>query len=323
MKMPSLLSAIVVVLILTSGCQKHYESTANNERTQSSSVASLADGLVVTPFGMMPQKSVHFIAQGYSLSLANGRLTKIETATEHIVEDYGTPGKLNFNLNAAADPANNYLPAASGWVAYSYWSNADTLIHPVTYFSTSWAVPSAPKQQSNQTLFLFNGMQNGTTSASYIIQPVLQWGASAAGGGKYWAIANWFVTGSGAYYSQLETVNTGTPLQGVIQLTSHSGARYNYNASFAGYPIGESLQINNLPQAWWCAETLETYGINNPYTQYPSDHYTAMQSIKMLQNSANAPLTWSTAKANAGAQQKAVVVSDGSPNGEVDLYFRK
>ncbi len=326
MKQFLLLTIIAAVLIFSPGCQKHYEdnNTASTLQ-QSGSLASLSDALVVTPFGLMPQKNVHSIEAGFSLSMIEGHLNKIENATGKIIEDYGVVKTLDDNLNAAKKAMNNDLaPAtASGWVAYSYWSNTDTTAHPVTYFSTTWTVPSAPTRQNNQTLFLFNAMQNGTTAASYIIQPVLQWGSSAAGGGKYWAIANWFVSGSQAYYSALQTVSTGTVLQGVLQQTSHSGTRYNYNSSFAGYPINQSLQITGVPQAWWCAETLETHGITNANNQYPPDQYAAMKSIKMLENTMNAPLNWSTAKAGGNIPQKAVVVTNGSPDGEVDLYFRK
>lgn len=321
----SLFGAVSAVLVFFSACQKHYDdTTATNTLKQSSSVGSLTDQLEVTPFGMMPQKNVHFIDAAYSLSMIEGHVKKTEKESGKVIEDFGTVEKLDDNLNAAKKAMDNYLlpAAASGWIAYSYWANTDTTAHPVTYFSTTWAVPSAPTRQSNQTVFLFNGMQNGVASTFYIIQPVLQWGVSAAGGGKYWAISNWFVSGGQAYYSALQTVSSGTVLQGVLQQTSHNGTRYNYNSSFAGYSVAESLQITNVPQAWWCAETLETYSVTSS-NQYPPDRFTEMKSIKMLENSTNAPLNWSTAKASGNIPQRAVIVTNGSPDGEVDLYYRK
>jgi hypothetical protein len=56
--------------------------------------------------------------------------------------------------------------------------------HPVTRFTTTWTVPAAPSTHSDQTVFLFNGIQNSTM----IYQPVLQWGPSGAGGGNFWAV---------------------------------------------------------------------------------------------------------------------------------------
>jgi hypothetical protein len=55
---------------------------------------------------------------------------------------------------------------------------------------------------------------------------------------------------------------------------------------------------------------------------YPPNKDIAMSSIQILQGTANASISWSTAQATSGAAQKAVVVSNSSPGGEVDIYFR-
>jgi hypothetical protein len=103
-----------------------------------------------------------------------------------MVEDFG---EVKIEPRAAA--------AASGWIAYTYWSNPNTS-KPITDFSTNWTVPSVPSKQSSQTIFLFNGVQDGTTASSYTMQPVLQWGPSAAGGGKQ-CIPRW----TGGYLLQV------------------------------------------------------------------------------------------------------------------------
>ena len=60
----------------------------------------------------------------------------------------------------------------------------------VTSLNSTWLVPSAPTNPNGgQVLFWWNGMEPQDTSA--VLQPVLQWGPSAAGGGNYWAIASW------------------------------------------------------------------------------------------------------------------------------------
>ena len=46
-----------------------------------------------------------------------------------------------------------------------------------------WQVPPPPSvQDSGEVVFLFNGIQNYGTNFG-ILQPVLQWGVSAAGAG--------------------------------------------------------------------------------------------------------------------------------------------
>jgi len=83
------------------------------------------------------------------------------------------------------------------------------------------------------------------------------------------------------------------------------------------------LQVNNVPEAFWAAETLESYGVTNTSTEYPTNTDIAMKSIQIQQGSANATIKWTTAQATRGAAQKTVVVSNSSPGGEVDIYFRK
>jgi len=267
---------------------------------------SADENLVLTPVGYMEKSNVHFIGEGQQLDVRNGRLQTIEVRTGRLLHDFGA---------VKITPAR--LPAASGWIAYAYWTNTGT---PITYFTTNWIVPSAPTSQRNQTLFLFNGMQDGTTSTSYIVQPVLQWGPSAAGGGKYWAITNWYVSSSQAFYGTLATVSPGTTLQGVMQQTAVSGSNYSYNSSFVGYPASTALQVNNVPQAYWAAETLEAYGVTNVSNQYPPDAKVALSSIQILKGSTNASISWTTAHAS-GATQRATVVSNSSPGGEVDITF--
>jgi hypothetical protein len=46
-----------------------------------------------------------------------------------------------------------------------------------------------------------------------------------------------------------------------------------------------------------------------------------MSSIQILKGSTNASISWTTAHAS-GAPQRAIVVSNSSPGGEVDITFR-
>jgi hypothetical protein len=318
-----LLSIASLIILFLGRCTKE-----NATPEQKAPVANPSQGdMVLTPAGFMEKSKVHFIGEGFSLNVNNGRLQKVESSTGKMVEDFGAVKfderlSLNNNKDASRFADSRFPAAASGWIAYAYWSNPTTS-NPITYFTTNWVVPSPPTSQGSQTLFLFNGMQDGTTSTSYIIQPVLQWGPSAAGGGKYWAVTNWYVSASQAFYGSLITVSAGASLQGVMQETAHSGSNYSYSSSFVGYSSASSLQVSNVPEAFWAAETLESYGVTNTNTQYPPNVDMAMKSIQILQGTANAAIKWTATDASRNAAQKATVVSNSSPNGEVDIYFRK
>jgi hypothetical protein len=312
---------IVTTAILTfAGCRK--ENTAPGKAPVSTSVTS--GNLVLTPAGYMDASKVHFIEPGFHLSVENGRLQKLENTTGRLAQDFGEfkPREQRFNPR---DP-NHFsqspiVPYLEGWIAYTYWQNPTTST-PVTSFSTTWTVPSAPSKKSSQTIFLFNGIQDGTTSTSYIIQPVLQWGPSAAGGGKYWAITNWYVTSSDAYYGSLETVSAGASLTGVITQTAVSGSNYSYSSVFTGAPSSTSITVSNVPQGYWLAETLESYGVATPSTEYPPNSYDAFTGIDILEGSTHPALTWTPEQGASGSAQKAVVVSNSTTNGQVDIYFR-
>jgi hypothetical protein len=74
------------------------------------------------------------------------------------------------------------VPSVNGWLEQS-WLDAPTSPWGTAWWnsmSSVWTVPSAPATMSTQTLFYFNGME--PPDYSRIIQPVLQWGTSAAGG---------------------------------------------------------------------------------------------------------------------------------------------
>ena len=311
--------ACIIIVFFNSCTKENIVPAAKSSVTNSNE-------MVLTPVGLMEKSKVHFIGDGFQLNVENGRLQKIEAATGKMIEDFGEvkfDAKLSLNNPDASRFSDDRFPAAaSGWIAYAYWSNPNTN-NPITNFTTNWVVPSAPTSQGSQTIFLFNGMQDGTTSTSYIVQPVLQWGPSAAGGGKYWAITNWYVSSSQAFFGTLVNVSAGASLQGVMKETAHSGSMYSYNSSFTGYSSASALQVNNVPEAFWAAETLESYGVTNTNTQYPPNVDVAMKSIQISQGSANASIKWTIAQATRNAAQKAVVVSNSSPNGEVDIYFRK
>jgi hypothetical protein len=104
----------------------------------------------------------------------------------------------------------------NGWIE---WVSCTTSVF-VHYFYAEWVVPPPPGS-SGSTIYIFNGIMNGPfsglVSGAYIIQPVLQWGPSPAGGGDYWALAVWYVLGDCYWrYSSLIQVSPGDKIAGLI-----------------------------------------------------------------------------------------------------------
>lgn len=146
-------------------------------------------------------------------------------------------------------------PEQSGWIAYGDWYNTGD---PINYFTTDWAVPDVPATNNGQTVFLFNAIEPASGDA--ILQPVLQYGGSAAGGGAYWAVASWFLYPGGTYYTNLVQVSTGQDLTGVMTMNGQNGTTYNYVSEFSNVD-GTALQVDGAELLVWATETLEAYGI--------------------------------------------------------------
>eukprot|EP01084_Bolivina_argentea_P133380 235388_1 len=86
----------------------------------------------------------------------------------------------------------------SGWQQYTKMDAGDT----VDSFLGDWTVPNSSPKQSGPILYMFTGLQNidwvpperDPGKPFDIIQPVMQYGGSAAGGGSYWASASLYDT---------------------------------------------------------------------------------------------------------------------------------
>ena len=312
------LAATTLAAALLAGCSKDSHAPAPK-----AAVASTEE-MVLTPAGLMPKSKTHFIAPGTELMVAGNHLQQVDAVSRKVLQDFGpvtTTQDPIHSINTGIEQSfSSVEPAAvNGWAAYTYWSNPNTA-KPITSFTTKWVVPAVPKTQGAQTIFLFNGMQDGETASSYIVQPVLQWGSSAAGGGKYWAITNWYVSSANSYYGTLATVTAGTSLTGVMTETGTTGSNYNYTSSFTGYPAAQNITVSNVPEAYWAAETLEVYSVTKA-AQYPNQTSMPFSSIQILQGTANAAITWTPVAATKTALPKAVVNSNSSPNGSVTIDF--
>jgi len=165
---------------------------------------------------------------------------------------------------------------------------------PINYFDTTWTVPPAPPKSDGQTIFLFNSIE--PQSGDAILQPVLQWGVSAAGGGAYWSIANWWGYKGVFHHTTLVQVPTGRVLQGIMTLTGQSGSTYNYMSWFNG--IGQGLRVTGVPeQLRWATETLEMYSLKSKSDIPPGQ--TTFSNIHLRTVAGYPAVSWSTVSSTA------------------------
>jgi hypothetical protein len=97
-------------------------------------------------------------------------------------------------------------------------------------------VPAAPAQATSETLYYFSGLQSTLDGNCGIIQPVLQWGVSPAGGGSFWSVASWWWGWTGQFRSPSVTrVNVGDKITGYLTTTTAANAwavsAYNQNGT--------------------------------------------------------------------------------------------
>jgi hypothetical protein len=278
---------------------------------------ALSGDLVLTPGGYRDRSLVHLIQPGDSISHLGGRLQKVDKLG-NVVADFGAlptrPPGLPLMPRNVSRPAKVSPSLGSGWIAYADWSN--TTGQPISYFATTWTVPPAPQTNSGQTIFLFNGIQNSTM----ILQPVLQWGPSGAGGAAYWAVASWYVDGSGGpgTHTTLVPVSPGQLLVGVMSLTGTSQNGFSYSCQFQGI-ANTQLAISNAVQLTWCAETLEAYGLQS-LSDYPAALTTPFASIEIRTGNVHPSVAWTAVDA-VGTGPTALVLSNANPSGDVEILY--
>jgi hypothetical protein len=283
--------------------------------------------LVLTPGGWRPKSVTHALEPGHHVSGKGGRIRIVRTATGEVIKDMGKASKKNrFGGTGSGKKSPGKSPNIpdNAWIENSQWTN--TSGKPIVYFKTKWVVPPPPAKNDGQVIFLFNGLQQ-TPSGPYILQPVLQWGVSAAGGGNYWSVTNWYVDGQSgqAIWGALAKVKPGHVLEGIMTLMSQTGSLFSYGSSFIGFPATSDLVVQDIDELGWACETLECYGLKR-CSDYPKTRRTSFYDIeirvgKSVSLSKNAHLDWQPETYFTDCGQKCVIVSNKSPGGKVDLYY--
>jgi len=232
-----------------------------------------ADYLPVPHIGRAHKSCVHALAahdvvdaQG-AIHSANGRVQPAAAAC-------GYPVKPSHD-SASLTPVNSGLvPTDNGWTEYASWTSPIAM----RAFGATFHVPAAPTLYTGQTIFFFPAMQSLGSSPS-IIQPVLQYGPSAAGGGAYWAIASWIgggAYGGNFYYTALRPVSTGEEIRGGMYQTNNCNASgaCEWDVAMHDTNNGSDLVLGSVlgfAWQWVVAGAIEVYGIDD-CRKYPATY---------------------------------------------------
>ena len=240
--------------------------------------------LVLTPGGYRPKSRVHLIESGHIARVTDDRIQTVDSSGKVLAELESIKSESHMKRVSKVTEKTNAVPApGTGWIVDAVWRRPPGT--KICYFTTTWLVPPAPSTQSGQLIYLFNGMQSGPgVDPPWILQPVLQWGISGAGGGNFWGVASWFATQSPghSFNSPLTAVNPGDALLGIMELFSFDGgANYQYMSSFQinGNPVPDSvLTANPSFELTDSFQTLEAYNLT-ACTDYPNSDFTSMAGI--------------------------------------------
>ncbi|KAF8310674.1 hypothetical protein DL93DRAFT_2230138 [Clavulina sp. PMI_390] len=267
-----------------------------------------SESQVYTPYGLRPAANVRLVPDGASVHHV-GNDVHILDAKGTTIDKITPTGNLTKATRTSAAGA-----LQTGWIAYAYWMNS--VNSPINYFDTTWVVPPAPQRTTDgQLLFLFNSIE--TSTGDSILQPVLQWGVSAAGGGPYWSIATWFGIGGHFLHSNLVTVKPGQVLQGIISLTGIGNVGYNYICYFNG--LGYRMSVTGSKQLMWATETFEVYNIQSK-SDFPLG--STMFSNIHLRTIAGYPSVFWWTDSSTQDDVEALVSRQGSNGGAIQIVYQ-
>jgi len=173
-------------------------------------------------------------------------------------------------------PRCNYprmMVDGDGWQVFAEWDAGKDL----TDFNATWNVPTNPPTYNDQLLYTFSGLQNSFSfngeQGVDIIQPVLQFGDSPAGGGAFWGIACWYVTSTGiGLHSKLQPATAGDSIFGVMTKPSASSSSWSIVATDTTSGVSTNLAVDKKLGEFepYAFVTLEVYDVSD-CTQYPTN----------------------------------------------------
>jgi hypothetical protein len=228
-------------------------------RPETPSNASGQGSLSLTPFGYFPSACVH------------GVPSRSEIVDNNTVVQ---PTKVRITFASCQIPATSLVPSTTSEDhEYAYFYH-----DPITFLSGKWTVPSSPTKNIGQTIFLWDGLQ--PSDGASVVQPVLQYGKSADGGGPEWICASWYVKPdtSTVFWSTPINVSVGDSMLG--QLT-HANSNWYPDCQDLTASTETELTVNHNMTETYAPVELETYSVTKcselPATGSTSFHNLGVQ----------------------------------------------
>jgi hypothetical protein len=202
------------------------------------------------------------------------------------------------------------LTHGAAWKTWAQYQNAQK----ISYLSGVWKVPDPPSSVSTQILYYWNGVEPDDQSA--VLQPVLQFGQTPAGGGNYWAIASWYVSSSnGVVVTGLVDCDVGDAILG--QLTFLNNGSWVTNGT--NVKNGKSAYFVYTPTEVYdyAYEVLEAYNVDNQCNLYPPSGVVHFTDIVVQSNGKTVTPTWQPMVKNNQCNEQTKVLSATA----VDIVF--
>lgn len=191
-------------------------------------------------------------------------------------------------------------PAWKAWLEYRN-------VEKISELYGEWSVPPVPSGgNQGQILYYWNGVEPDDNSA--VLQPVLQYGNTPAGGGSYWGLASWYVSSINAFYTPLVNCRPGDKVVGDMAIINNGS--WVVTGSCAG---GQKASFTYLPPSndyTWAYEVLEAYSISDCLQQYPTTKALVFDNIKVWtgEHQSTQP-TWTPQTKNPSCNERATVTS--------------
>lgn len=211
--------------------------------------ASKSSDWLPTPAGLVYRGCTHALPEGAYVNAAGNIV-----AGRSVIRVRTCP----YGGLVIPDSSDTTTPYTGGWWLDSWWTSPSWL----SRIQAEWTVPRNPTS-NGATVFYFPSLENYAGTA--ILQPVVQWGPSAAGGGNSWGMAVWYINTSGtAYHSTLYPVLPGNIVDGSLESggCSSDGSGCIWTMTISDGNIGSSSQRTVItPDIWRSAQggVMEVY----------------------------------------------------------------
>ena len=255
-----LFASLIAAMILPFSSMGIADAAPNenaNDKAKNHSRVIIPEGHEMTPFGIWKSENIKNW-DGVS-----------EIDTKKIIKEWKdknpgkkTPAEIAIEKMHKKSKKDNIPGFSDGWNLYGFQSFTSEPDDFVAY----WKVPNAPSSYSSgDSIFYFNAFSSGD---DVIVQPVLQYGNSAACNSASWKIASWIVVGPYAYKTSCSSASTGNTIKGEIL---SQGNYWTVKTKNLNTGVTKTLTANVSDQMNWAAVALETYGLPPTCSYIPND----------------------------------------------------